>query len=792
MQTTPLADQIRTLTTALPKGGEFQAIPVSTDGAASAGDFAQLFQTETPPVLAGPGTNTASGSPQPAAIVPREGIVFSTEPAQGRPAATTAWTQPAILPPLPDSGRAAATSTRDAPALPDPTAGIPVFDMPAPLPTVIAAPNASTSPGLAQPTPPPPTDAAQLPPGSVVQPTPAVQAAVVPAVAPQTSVAPATLAPPVLSTAAAQGRDAAPALAPLSAQLTSEAATTRPAPAKAGASIVNAPLPAVPPNPRGPDPDAPTREIRVADSPLASNTGSDSPAPNIRAAATLDVAAGAAEIRLPSAIQPGPPTPADPALRPAGIPPGDMQTTREQIARVSVPAAPAQTVPQMPAPQIADIPPAARSGTEADRRPAPGPIRTQPVLPRPDFAAPAPAIPLAPAATQNPGPPPNQAVAPNSQTAPASPSRTAQMPDAPAIPVLTAQTPAISALPAAPTVMETPALSARDLTPETGPRPPLAPNAATTQTASQPAPAVPDRSPLGAPPSIPAAPADPLSFQTPPRPGPDLAQPLAQPLQPAVPWIASAAAAAISAPVQRLNGAPPVRPASAPVPALQPGATTAPTAAPTEMASSPPPGPATPTEQQVVAITREPAAPAQFAVPAAPAGPIFIPDEDLRADRFSDIPLQATGETSRFDSPREIARLLADPAIPRQIATQLADLARQMPDRPVELTLNPEELGRVRMTLNASDNAISVTLAVERPETADLLRRSLDALAEEFRALGYSDVTFSFSGGETQQDSPDSRGETPGTVPPTGDADTDSPEPARATLDLGAGMDLRL
>jgi len=791
MQTTPLADQIRTLTTALPKGGDFQAIPVTTDGAALAGDFAQLFQTETPPALAGSGTNTASGSPQPAAIVPRQGIVFSTEPAQGRPAATTAWAQPAILPPLPDSGLAAATGTRDAPVLPDPTAGIPVFDMPAPLPTVIAAPISSTSPDLAQPTPPPPTDAAQLPPGSVVQPAPAVQAAAVPAVAPQTSIAPATLAPTGLSTAAAQGRDAAPALAPLSAQPTSEAATIRPAPAKAGASIATAPLPAAPPNPRGPDPDAPTREIRAADTPRPSNSGSEPPAPNIRAAAALDVAAGSAEIRPPSAIQPAPPAPADPAPRPTGIPTGDTLTTRAQIARISVPSAPAQTVPQMPAPQIADITPAAISGTEAYRRPDPGPVRTQPALPRPDFAAPAPAIPLAPAATQNPGPPPNQAVAPNAQTAPASPSRAAQMPAAPAIPVLTAQAPAISAPPAAPTVRENPALPARDLTPETGPRPPLAPDAANS-TISQPAPAAVDRSPLGAPPSIPAAPADPLSFQTPPRPGPDLAQPLAQPLQPAVPWIASAAAAAISPPVQRLNGAPPVRPASAPVPALQPGATTVPAAASTEMASGQPPEPAAPAEQQVVAITRQPPAPAQIALPAAPAGPIFIPDEDPRADRFSDIPLQATGESSRFDSPREIARLLADPAIPRQIATQLADLARQMPDRPVELTLNPEELGRVRMTLNASDNAISVTLAVERPETADLLRRSLDALAEEFRALGYSDVTFSFSGGETQQDSPDSRSETHGTVPPAGDPETDLPEPARATLDLGAGMDLRL
>ncbi len=88
----------------------------------------------------------------------------------------------------------------------------------------------------------------------------------------------------------------------------------------------------------------------------------------------------------------------------------------------------------------------------------------------------------------------------------------------------------------------------------------------------------------------------------------------------------------------------------------------------------------------------------------------------------------------------------------RQVALQIAGAARMVPDRPVEISLNPEELGKLRMTLAASDGAISVTLLAERGETADLIRRHLETLAQEFRQIGYREVNFSFAGqGDGQQ-----------------------------------------
>ncbi|WP_170068428.1 flagellar hook-length control protein FliK [Meinhardsimonia xiamenensis] len=94
--------------------------------------------------------------------------------------------------------------------------------------------------------------------------------------------------------------------------------------------------------------------------------------------------------------------------------------------------------------------------------------------------------------------------------------------------------------------------------------------------------------------------------------------------------------------------------------------------------------------------------------------------------------------------PMPIHGIGADPS--RQIAGQLAAVARALPDGPVEIVLEPEELGRVRMQLTGSDGVMSVQINVERPETAALMRRHIDLLASELRELGYADVSFEFTG----------------------------------------------
>lgn len=130
---------------------------------------------------------------------------------------------------------------------------------------------------------------------------------------------------------------------------------------------------------------------------------------------------------------------------------------------------------------------------------------------------------------------------------------------------------------------------------------------------------------------------------------------------------------------------------------------------------------------------------------------------------------------------------------PGMIARQMAEAMQRLPDRPVEIALNPRELGRVRMNISAAETGITVSVLAERPETLDLMRRNIDQLSIEFEAIGYTNINFAFSEGETagsfaeQQDT--------GNEEPTSfinletiDEDTEHPP----TLPTNTGVDIRL
>ena len=94
---------------------------------------------------------------------------------------------------------------------------------------------------------------------------------------------------------------------------------------------------------------------------------------------------------------------------------------------------------------------------------------------------------------------------------------------------------------------------------------------------------------------------------------------------------------------------------------------------------------------------------------------------------------------ARFD------RIFHLPEVARGVIRQLANTATlNLAERPVELSLDPAELGRVRLTLAVSDAGVSVSIVAERPETLELMRRYAEALAAEYRSLGYAEVNLSF------------------------------------------------
>ncbi len=126
---------------------------------------------------------------------------------------------------------------------------------------------------------------------------------------------------------------------------------------------------------------------------------------------------------------------------------------------------------------------------------------------------------------------------------------------------------------------------------------------------------------------------------------------------------------------------------------------------------------------------------------------------------------------------------------------RLAEAVSQFPDRPVEITLSPEELGRVRLTLTTHDGALTMMIQADRPETLDLMRRNIDSLAQDFRDLGYQELSFSFGQDRDPWHPPDAvvTNIAPGSDALPEIAATEAPGRDRVRLATeGGGLDLRL
>ena len=128
--------------------------------------------------------------------------------------------------------------------------------------------------------------------------------------------------------------------------------------------------------------------------------------------------------------------------------------------------------------------------------------------------------------------------------------------------------------------------------------------------------------------------------------------------------------------------------------------------------------------------------------------------------------------------------------LPRHVAQQVADVAMRAADGPVDLHLNPEELGKVRISMAMADGGITVTIQAERPDTLDLMRRNIDQLAQEFRQLGYGLISFSFGQQNQGQDNQSDGG--PNQAASAAAEDQPGPVLADRGHDQKNGLDMRI
>jgi hypothetical protein len=171
-------------------------------------------------------------------------------------------------------------------------------------------------------------------------------------------------------------------------------------------------------------------------------------------------------------------------------------------------------------------------------------------------------------------------------------------------------------------------------------------------------------------------------------------------------------------------------------------------------------------------------------------GRIIASDSALRGSS------EALGTTAIFGS-QPSASLggtspVAAQTAPTLPAVQVAQaIAVATADR-FEISLSPEELGRVRIQLQPSEAGVQVLILTERPETLELLRKNIGLLGRELSDLGFDDLTFQFG----QQDKNDGqKSETPHMTlmsEPDDQPRDAAPDTAAArALTAGRGIDLR-
>lgn len=115
-----------------------------------------------------------------------------------------------------------------------------------------------------------------------------------------------------------------------------------------------------------------------------------------------------------------------------------------------------------------------------------------------------------------------------------------------------------------------------------------------------------------------------------------------------------------------------------------------------------------------------------------------------------------------------------------------------------EIALDPPELGKLRIVVSDGANGINISITAERGETADLMRRHIDLLRQEFARDGVAGGSIEFTQGDPsqrgEQNAQDRPEERPGSAPDGADAPslitaTGQPQTGRTS---SGGLDLRL
>lgn len=90
--------------------------------------------------------------------------------------------------------------------------------------------------------------------------------------------------------------------------------------------------------------------------------------------------------------------------------------------------------------------------------------------------------------------------------------------------------------------------------------------------------------------------------------------------------------------------------------------------------------------------------------------------------------------------------LTARPVLSAENAPKISDALITLRDvgGQIDVALTPDDMGRLTIKLDHTTQGPAFTLTAERAETQEIIRRHLDQLQQQFRAMGIENATFSF------------------------------------------------
>ncbi|MGR3635577.1 MAG: flagellar hook-length control protein FliK [Shimia sp.] len=135
---------------------------------------------------------------------------------------------------------------------------------------------------------------------------------------------------------------------------------------------------------------------------------------------------------------------------------------------------------------------------------------------------------------------------------------------------------------------------------------------------------------------------------------------------------------------------------------------------------------------------------------------------------------------------------------PAHVVRQVADAVKASDKGIIELTMDPPELGRLRLVMTEVSGVMNIAISTENQTTSDLMRRHIELLRKDFMEMGYDDVSFTFEQGDTngQQSSEQPQwagaagGEEPSHSSEVAHATPKTPQPTPAAG--SGGLDIRL